>query len=109
MFTYKNLSKLWIKLYLSEKYPIYHFIYLIFLSYRDVKINDAVKQLIPDKENFMKPEKVKSRWRRNSEMEVNESNADMSVKSTENCISEAKAESLPKFEIIEENIYLFEK
>ncbi|CAL1261725.1 unnamed protein product [Larinioides sclopetarius] len=99
-------------------------------------VNENLLKLL-NKENAMKPEKVKSRWRRNSEMEIGEKSA-LSLKNFEkevknsdinerpslasevkvetvltdsdgtNPISEKK-ESIPLYVELEENLYLFER
>lgn len=61
----------------------------------------------------MKPEKVKSRWRRNSEMETQESDTEVSIDSPSKSISEkdmsTNSKSVPSYELLEENFYLFER
>ncbi|GBL87422.1 Histone-lysine N-methyltransferase SETD2 [Araneus ventricosus] len=98
--------------------------------------NENLLKLL-NKESVMKPEKVKSRWRRNSEMEIGEKSA-LSLKNFEkeeknseinekpSLTSEAKEEtvhtdydgtnfilekkeSIPLYVELEENLYLFER
>lgn len=79
----------------------------------------------------MKPEKVKSRWRRNSEMESYEKPAvspktsddnakqdcnttvELLVRNTEESINndteDLKSKNFPAYEHLEENLYLFER
>ncbi|XP_055926838.1 histone-lysine N-methyltransferase SETD2-like isoform X2 [Argiope bruennichi] len=98
--------------------------------------NENILKLL-NKENTMKPEKVKSRWRRNSEMEIGEKSAlslknfekeenNSDVSSSVSLITESKeeivhsvsdeinsiaenTESIPLYVELEENLYLFER
>ena len=78
--------------------------------YSNIKSNPfSVKSATDSDDNSPKPEKVKSRWRRNSELESGHGFCnDMHKHSAQNFIPK-NTEPPPPFDMINENIYLFER
>ncbi|XP_054709302.1 histone-lysine N-methyltransferase SETD2-like [Uloborus diversus] len=79
--------------------------------------NEVEKTKVSGREPVMKPEKVKSRWRRSSEMECSERKEYSPEKQSQNSVSAEKfnpesnniEETIPIYEFIKENVYTFKR
>ncbi|GIY63170.1 histone-lysine N-methyltransferase SETD2, partial [Caerostris extrusa] len=72
-------------------------------------INSGNLIQLVNQESTMKPEKVKSRWRRNSEREIREKESLGNIEVADASSIFEKRDIVPTYIALEENVYLFEK